>query len=107
MNEIYISDPLHQHLTNKRPVHIIGGIHHEEHEAYLSGKRSDFVLPPLNTHINFLKYTQTYSDQDHLDLHLKYSATDNNLVGVCVFITAGPMIKLCPGGEGDSEGHVL
>jgi hypothetical protein len=37
----------------------------------------------------------------------KYSATDNNLVGVCVFITAGPMIKLCPGGEGDSEGHVL
>lgn len=77
MNEIYISDPLHQHLTNKRPVHIIGGIHHEEHEAYLSGKRSDFVLPPLNTHINFLKYTQTYSDQDHLDLHLKYSATDN------------------------------
>ncbi len=27
--------------------------------------------------------------------------------GVCVFITAGPMIKLCAGGEGDSEGHVL
>ena len=26
---------------------------------------------------------------------------------VCVFITAGPMIKLCAGGEGDSEGHVL
>ncbi len=25
----------------------------------------------------------------------------------CVFITAGPMIKLCAGGEGDSEGHVL
>jgi hypothetical protein len=24
---------------------------------------------------------------------------------VCVFITAGPMIKLCAGGEGDSEGH--
>jgi len=24
-----------------------------------------------------------------------------------VFITAGPMIKLCTGGEGDSEGHVL
>ena len=28
-------------------------------------------------------------------------------VYVCVFITAGPMIKLCAGGEGDSEGHVL
>ena len=26
---------------------------------------------------------------------------------LCVFITAGPMIKLCAGGEGDSEGHVL
>jgi hypothetical protein len=26
---------------------------------------------------------------------------------VCVFITAGPVIKLCAGGEGDSEGHVL
>jgi hypothetical protein len=25
---------------------------------------------------------------------------------VCVFITAGPVIKLCAGGEGDSEGHV-
>jgi len=25
----------------------------------------------------------------------------------CVFITAGPMIKLCAGGEGDREGHVL
>ena len=34
--------------------------------------------------------------------------------GVClllqylyVFITAGPIIKLCAGGEGDSEGHLL
>ena len=27
--------------------------------------------------------------------------------GRCVFITAGPIIKLCAGGEGDSEGHVL
>ena len=26
---------------------------------------------------------------------------------VCVFITAGPIIKLCAGGKGDSEGHVL
>ena len=26
---------------------------------------------------------------------------------VCMFITAGPMIKLCAGAEGDSEGHVL
>jgi hypothetical protein len=26
---------------------------------------------------------------------------------VCVFITAEPIIKLCGGGEGDSEGHVL
>ena len=25
----------------------------------------------------------------------------------CVFITTGPIIKLCAGGEGDSEGHVL
>jgi hypothetical protein len=28
-------------------------------------------------------------------------------VFVCVFITAGPFIKLCAGGEGDSERHVL
>ena len=28
-------------------------------------------------------------------------------VSMCVFITAGPIIKLCAGGEGDSEGHVL
>ncbi len=27
--------------------------------------------------------------------------------GLCVFITAGPIIKLCAGGEGDSDGHVL
>ena len=26
---------------------------------------------------------------------------------VCVYITAGPIIKLCAGVEGDSEGHVL
>jgi hypothetical protein len=26
---------------------------------------------------------------------------------LCVFITAGPIIKLCAGGEGDSEGLVL
>jgi hypothetical protein len=26
---------------------------------------------------------------------------------LCVFITAGPIIKLCAGGEVDSEGHVL
>jgi hypothetical protein len=26
---------------------------------------------------------------------------------VCVFITAGPIMKLCARGEGDSEGHVL
>ena len=33
---------------------------------------------------------------------------DGLVVGpVCVFITAGPIIKLCAGGEGDSEGHVL
>jgi hypothetical protein len=31
----------------------------------------------------------------------------NLVVCVCVFITAGPIIKLCAGGEGDSEGHVL
>ncbi len=30
-----------------------------------------------------------------------------NADSVCVFITAGPIIKLCAGGEGDSEGHVL
>ncbi len=29
------------------------------------------------------------------------------VLSVCVFITAGPMIELCAGGEGDSEGHVL
>ena len=26
---------------------------------------------------------------------------------MCVFITAGPIIKLCAGGEGESGGHVL
>jgi hypothetical protein len=31
----------------------------------------------------------------------------NQVRSVCVFITAGPMIKLCAGGEGDSGGHVL
>ncbi len=38
-----------------------------------------------------------------LDSHSQF------MVGVwmCVFITAGPIIKLCAGGEGDSEGHVL
>ena len=30
-----------------------------------------------------------------------------DLTFFCVFITAGPMIKLCAGEEGDSEGHVL
>lgn len=79
MNEIRINDPLHHHLAKKGPVHIIDGLHHEEHEARISGKSADFVLPPLNTHINFLKYTQSYSDQDHLDLHLKYSASDHDI----------------------------
>ena len=34
-------------------------------------------------------------------------ASDVCVYCVCVFITAGPIIKLCAGGEGDSEGHVL
>jgi len=75
MNEIRINDPLHHHLAKKRPVHIIDGIHHEEHEAFLKQKSPDFVLPPLNTHINFLKYSQSYSNQDHLDLHLTYQTS--------------------------------
>ena len=32
---------------------------------------------------------------------------DTGRVTECVFITAGPIIKLCAGGEVDSEGHVL
>jgi hypothetical protein len=79
MNEIRINDPLHHHLAKKRPVHIIDGLHHEEHEARMRAKSADFILPPLNTHINFLKYSQSYSDQDHLDLHLKYSASDHDI----------------------------
>jgi len=75
MNEIRINDPLHHHLAKKRPVHIIDGIHHDEHEAIHVGKTPDFILPPLNTHINFLKYTQSYSDQDHLGLHMKFTST--------------------------------
>jgi hypothetical protein len=75
MNDIVINDPLHLHLIKKRPVHIIDGRHHDEHEAFLKGKKSEVVLPPLNTHINFLKYTKSYSDQDHLDLHLRYTSS--------------------------------
>lgn len=75
MNEIRINDPLHHHLAQKRPVYIIGGLHHDEHEAVLKNTTPEFVIPPLNTHINFLKYTKSYSDQDHLDLHLKYSTS--------------------------------
>lgn len=78
MNVIRINDPLHHHLRKKRPVHIIDGLHHDEHEAVLKAKKPDFILPPLNTHINFLKYTKSYSDQDHLDLHLRYSSSSNN-----------------------------
>jgi Papain family cysteine protease len=74
MNEIRINDPLHHHLAKKRPIHIIGGLHHDENEAFLKRAIPEMVLPPLNTHINFLRYTQSYSDQDHLDLHIKYSA---------------------------------
>ena len=33
--------------------------------------------------------------------------TTPSLLPACVFITTGPIIKLCAGGEGDSEGHVL
>lgn len=77
MNQILINDPLHHHLTKKRPIHIINGIHHDEHEAIITSKKPDFILPPLNTHINFLSYTQSYSDQDHLDLHLNYSSTSS------------------------------
>ncbi len=36
-------------------------------------------------------------DGDHMITHVE----------VCVFITAGPVIKLCAGGEGDSEGQAM
>lgn len=75
LNNIRIDDPLHLHLKSKKPVHIIGGIHHDEHEAVSSGRSSEIVLPPLNTHITFLHYTQSYSDQDHLNLHMRYTTT--------------------------------
>jgi hypothetical protein len=42
-----------------------------------------------------------YNNMDLARLHVII------LTSVCVFITAGPIIKLCAGGEGDSEGHVL
>lgn len=80
MNEIIrINDPLHHHLTKKRPIHIIDGLHHDEHEAFQVKKVPELILPPLNTHINFLKYTKAYSDQDHLDLHLRYSTSNNDV----------------------------
>ena len=78
MTEIRINEPLHHHLNKKRLVHIIDGLHHDENEAIIKGKTPDFLLPPLNTHINFLKYTKSYSDQDHLDLHLRYSSSTND-----------------------------
>jgi hypothetical protein len=75
MNEIRINDPLDHHLIKKRPVWIIDDLHHEEHEAFFKQKTPDIVLPPLNTNINFLKYSQVYSNQDHLDLHLSYQSS--------------------------------
>jgi hypothetical protein len=75
MNEIRINDLLYHHLAKKRPVHIIDGLHHDEHEAVLNRSIPEMILAPLNTRINFLRYTQSYSDQDHLGLHMKYSAT--------------------------------
>jgi hypothetical protein len=50
-------------------------LHLDETNSSERAKSSDVLLPPLNTHINFLHYTQTYSDQDHLDLHLRYSTS--------------------------------
>jgi hypothetical protein len=79
MTVIRINDPFHHHLVKKRPVYIIGGIHHDEHEALSKGTIPEIVLPPLNTHINFLKYTQAFSDQDHLDLHLRYTSSNYNI----------------------------
>ena len=43
MNEITINDPLHHHLAKKRPIHIIDGIHHDEHEAMMKVETADFV----------------------------------------------------------------
>ena len=40
-------------------------------------------------------------------IHRKLNFVSVRTIKVCVFITAGPIIKLCAGGEGDSEGHVL
>lgn len=73
MNELRINDPLHLHLNKKKPIHIINGLHHDDHER--NGRAGAMILPPLNTHIDFLNYSQSYSDQDHLELHLKYESS--------------------------------
>lgn len=76
---IRIDDPIHRHLAFKKPVYIIDGLHFDDHEVVeRTAKRlgdSVVPLPPLNTHISFLKHLQVYSDQDHLDLHLRYSTS--------------------------------
>ncbi len=49
-------------------------------------------------------YTDSRRPESGSGEHLAAVEVD---AGVCVFITAGPIIKVCAGGEGDSEGHVL
>lgn len=66
---------MHHHLAAKKPVYIIDGLHFDEHEVDAARGRIDRILPPLNTHITFLKHLQVYSDQDHVNLHLKYSTS--------------------------------
>jgi hypothetical protein len=73
MNTIVISDPFDLHLKQKRPFHIINGLHVEAHER--GSQSPDMTIPPLNTNINFLKHSPYYSDQDHLDLHIKYATS--------------------------------
>ncbi len=54
--------------------------------------------------IKILRSIQDGSEEERPNVTQKIKL---GILGVCVFITAGPMIKLCAGGEGDSEGHVL
>ena len=64
-----------------------------------------------NTHTSNALATHSYCIQSmygHYSKQLDPQLFDGLPIAyVCVFITAGPIIKLCAGGEGDSEGHVL
>jgi hypothetical protein len=68
-------------------------------------EQSRIVLPPETGSSSSSSPSSGARDRD--DFFLAGTVEDMCYESVCVFITAGPIIKLCAGGEGDSEGHVL